>query len=93
MNLIARFFKWLEVENSFGKIIKDYGIISERPILAGCEQTSILLCRHKGELQIVIQTMSVGSTSTRTWCKCLPVSSAPQMREIMADIEFLGAEV
>jgi len=49
-------FKWLERKLFTGKVVKNYGVIAEKKVGLGTMKQSLLLCRRKNVLELVIRS-------------------------------------
>jgi hypothetical protein len=49
-------FRWLESKVFLGDVVKDYGVLDERRYGIGRMRTSVVLCRRKGKLRLVIRS-------------------------------------
>ena len=83
-------FQRLERTLWLGEVVQDYGIISEQKMGGAFQKISLLLCRRKGEIQLVIKTSAFAFLAASVRYEYLPVSVIPKLRSILDDMESLS---
>ena len=91
MSLFSEFVKRLEAKTFLGEVIEDYGIVSEEKMGGAFQKTSLLLCKRRGKLQIVIRSSSFAYLSVAVKYEYIPASCASRLKAIMEDVETRSA--
>jgi len=83
-------FQRLERTLWLGEVVRDYGCIFEQNVGGAFQKTSILLCRRKGKMEMVIKTSAFAFLAASVRYEYLPVSVIPQLRSILDEMEALS---
>lgn len=82
-------FRWLERKIFLGEVLRDYGVIGERRLGFATMKTSMLLCRRKDRVRLVIRESGVApfGASINYSMINLTVESVKRLSETVSDIE------
>lgn len=77
-------FRWFERKLFLGEVIKDYGVLDEKSYGVGRLRTSVLLCRRKGTLKLVIR--STGTSPLSASVSYAMVDATPESLSKLAEV-------
>ncbi len=82
-------FKWLEKRLFTGAILRDYGVFRNANLRIASLRTSLLLCRRRGKLSIVVRTVGLSPLSASAQYMHIDVTpeALRRLEEMVSDIK------
>jgi hypothetical protein len=77
-------FEWFERKVFIGDVIKDYGVVDEKSVGIGRLRTSVVLCRHKGQLKLAFRT--TGTSPLSASVNYAMIDATPSTLEKLAEV-------